>query len=158
MALLHTFIRVLESLKIFTKTGACFWSCLPLPLAVFFIYFWFIYVSEGDLHEKVWYLVLGLHVAEVLYMTLIPMAIRKLAPQTSVQTCLTHLRSPNRIIWASASLIFILFVSQVYSASLGADPRMDFTLTAINFLSLFYFPIFGVFTGIICKSFGVKCR
>ena len=156
MKLVHTFIRVLESVKIFTKPGAFFWSCLPMPLAVLYIYFW--YVSEGDVHKKIWYLVLGLHVAEVMYMTQIPLAIRKLAPQASVQTCLTHLRSPNRIVWASSSLIIIVWLLQVYTTSLGAEPRMDLTLASINVLSLFYFSIFGVFTGIICKSFGAKCR
>ena len=155
MPLLHAFIEALKSLKIFTRAGACFWSCLPIPATALFIYFWCIYGAENDINQAVWSLVFGLRVLEIVYMVSIPMAILKLAPQTSVHTCLTHLKSPNRIVWASVPLLFAV---AVLNSPLFVENDVNILFTAVNFFIMVYFTIFGAFTGMICKSFGVKCR
>mgnify|MGYP001255112387 FL=1 len=156
MPLLHAFIEALRSLKIFTPAGACFWSCLPIPSTVVFIYFWCIYGSTYN-DNNVWYLVLGTRALELVYLVLIPMAILKLAPQTSVQTCLTHLRFPNPMVWASAFLM--LAVCVLNCPLLDGDVNgVGISFTAINFFIVVYFTIFGAFTGIILRSYGVKCR
>ena len=113
------------------------------------------YGAENDINQAVWSLVFGLRVLEIVYMVAIPMAILKLAPQTSVHTCLTHLKSPNRIVWASVPLLFAV---AVLNSPLFVENDVNILFTAVNFFIMVYFTIFGAFTGMICKSFGVKCR
>ena len=157
MSLLHTFMQVLQSLQIFTNSGACFWSCLPVPSTMLYFYLAFTLFSVSGMNLKVTGLLIGMHAAELLYLVLIPMAIRKLAPQITVYTCLTHLRAPPKIVWVSASLLFGAVLCTGLMLKSGAL-SVWIPLTALNFFNMLYVTLFGAFVGIICKSFGVKCR
>ena len=157
MSLLHTFIQVLQSLQIFTKSGACFWSCLPVPSTMLYFYLTYTYFSVSGMNLKVMGLIIGMHATELMYLFLIPMAIRKLAPQMTVYTCLTHLRAPSKIVWASASLLLGSVLCTGLKIEIG-QPGFGITYTALHSFILIYVTIFVAFVGIICKSFGVKCR
>ena len=100
---------------------------------------------------------MGLHAAELIYIVLIPKAIMELAPQISLHTCLTHVRAPNKVVWASASLLLgVVFCTGL---NIGNDCiSYEISYTAMHFFMMLYITIFGVFVGIICNSFGVKCR
>ena len=156
MPLLHNFIQVLQSLQMFSKAGACFWSCLPVPSTMLYFYFTYSHFPESGINPKVLGLIVGLHAAELIYIVLIPKAIMNLAPQSSVYTCLTHMRAPNKVVWASALLLFGVVL--ITGLNIRNNLSYEISYTAMHFFMMLYITIFGVFVGIICNSFEAKCR